>query len=93
MDTRTGFQPNGQAPVSSTDRGIAPVTQHDGSVSVFSPPRRLRIDELPQIVNDFRLAARNAIEAGPLFLLSLIHLSVNLRRPSLSLFLSSFFSR
>nr|POE75233.1 putative 12-oxophytodienoate reductase-like protein 1 [Quercus suber] len=30
----------------------------------FTPPRRLRIEEIPQIVNDFRLAARNAIEAG-----------------------------
>jgi len=30
----------------------------------WSPPRRLRADELPRIVNDFRLAARNAIEAG-----------------------------
>ncbi|KAK7861384.1 12-oxophytodienoate reductase 2 [Quercus suber] len=30
----------------------------------FTPPRWLRIEEIPQIVNDFRLAARNAIEAG-----------------------------
>ncbi|KAG8503281.1 hypothetical protein CXB51_001242 [Gossypium anomalum] len=30
----------------------------------WSPPRRLRTDEIPDIVNDFRLAARNAIEAG-----------------------------
>lgn len=30
----------------------------------WSPPRRLRADEIPQIVNDFRIAARNAIEAG-----------------------------
>jgi 12-oxophytodienoic acid reductase len=51
------FQPNGQAPISSTDK---PLT--DGSQS--TPPRRLRTDEIPQIVNDFRVAARNAIEAG-----------------------------
>uniref|UniRef100_A0A2N9GDE5 NADH:flavin oxidoreductase/NADH oxidase N-terminal domain-containing protein n=1 Tax=Fagus sylvatica TaxID=28930 RepID=A0A2N9GDE5_FAGSY len=39
---------------------------HVGRVSNqdFTPPRRLRIEEIPQIVNDFRLAARNAIEAG-----------------------------
>nr|POE75232.1 12-oxophytodienoate reductase 2 [Quercus suber] len=39
---------------------------HVGKVSNqdFTPPRRLRIEEIPQIVNDFRLAARNAIEAG-----------------------------
>ncbi|CAA6660227.1 unnamed protein product [Spirodela intermedia] len=30
----------------------------------FLPPRRLKVEEIPSIVNDFRLAARNAIEAG-----------------------------
>lgn len=33
-------------------------------METYSPPRRLTTDEIPQIVNDFRLAARNAIEAG-----------------------------
>ncbi|PIN27066.1 NADH:flavin oxidoreductase/12-oxophytodienoate reductase [Handroanthus impetiginosus] len=55
-----GFQPNGQAPISSTDKGVTPGL--DGVD--WSPPRRLRKDEIPGIVNDFRLAARNAIEAG-----------------------------
>ncbi|KAL2477589.1 12-oxophytodienoate reductase 1 [Forsythia ovata] len=55
-----GFQPNGQAPISSTDKAITPGL--DGGE--WSPPRRLRTDEIPGIVNDFRLAARNAIEAG-----------------------------
>ncbi|KAK6945518.1 NADH:flavin oxidoreductase/NADH oxidase, N-terminal, partial [Dillenia turbinata] len=55
-----GLQPNGQAPISSTDKGITPGL--DGGD--WSPPRRLRVDEIPSIVNDFRLAARNAIEAG-----------------------------
>ncbi|KAL0384633.1 UNVERIFIED_CONTAM: 12-oxophytodienoate reductase 1 [Sesamum radiatum] len=54
------FQPNGQAPVSSTDKGITP-----GLFGVeWSPPRRLGKDEIPGFVNDFRLAAHNAIEAG-----------------------------
>jgi 12-oxophytodienoic acid reductase len=53
------FQPNGQAPISSTDK---PLTTIDGSQS--TPPRQLRTDEIPQIVNDFRIAAKNAIEAG-----------------------------
>ncbi|PIN00632.1 NADH:flavin oxidoreductase/12-oxophytodienoate reductase [Handroanthus impetiginosus] len=44
-----GLQPNGQAPLSSTDKGVTPGL--DG-------------DEIPGIVNDFRLAARNAMEAG-----------------------------
>lgn len=60
----TGYQPNGQVPISSTDRGIQPVTLHDGTVEEYSPPRRLRTEEIPRMVNDFRLAARNAIEAG-----------------------------
>lgn len=59
------FQPNGQAPVSSTDKVLAPQLQDNGvDVLEFTPPRRLRSDEIPEIVNDFRLAARNAIEAG-----------------------------
>ncbi|PPD97349.1 hypothetical protein GOBAR_DD05624 [Gossypium barbadense] len=54
------FQPNGQAPISCTDKGVIPGL--DGMD--WSPPRRLRTDEIPATVNNFRLAARNAIEAG-----------------------------
>ncbi|KAG5233145.1 12-oxophytodienoate reductase [Salix suchowensis] len=58
--SNSGFQPDGQAPVSSTDKPISsPVEGME-----FTPPRRLRTDEIPQIVDDFRIAARNAIEAG-----------------------------
>ncbi|KAJ0025861.1 hypothetical protein Pint_07486 [Pistacia integerrima] len=58
-----GLQPNGQAPISSTDKALTP--QANGvDVAQFTPPRRLRTDEIPQIVNDFRVAARNAIEAS-----------------------------
>ena len=64
----TGFQPNGQAPISSSDKPLTPQIKANGiDVADFTPPRRLRIEEIPQIVNDFRLAARNAIEAGKLF--------------------------
>ena len=64
----TGFQPNGQAPLSSFDRPLTPQIRSNGfDVGDFTPPRRLRIEEIPQIVNDFRLAARNAIEAGKFF--------------------------
>ncbi|KAI9103678.1 hypothetical protein K1719_023301 [Acacia pycnantha] len=63
--SNSGYQPNGQAPISCTDKGLAPVTWSNGvDIPQFTPPRRLRIDEIPQVVNDFRLAARNAIEAG-----------------------------
>jgi 12-oxophytodienoic acid reductase len=53
------FQPNGQAPVSSTDKPVNSV-----HVAKFTPPRRLETGEIPLIINDFRIAARNAIEAG-----------------------------
>ncbi|PIA36367.1 hypothetical protein AQUCO_03400334v1 [Aquilegia coerulea] len=52
-----GFQPNGQAPISSTDKALSPA-------EAFSPPHRLTTEEIPKIVNDFRIASRNAIEAG-----------------------------
>ncbi|KAF5774120.1 putative 12-oxophytodienoate reductase [Helianthus annuus] len=57
-----GFQPNGQAPISSTDKGF---TSGGGiDVATFTPPRKLTTHEIPRIVDDFRVAARNAIEAG-----------------------------
>ncbi|XP_058090119.1 putative 12-oxophytodienoate reductase 11 [Magnolia sinica] len=60
-----GFQPNGQAPISCTDKPLTPKVRSNGiDVAEFSTPRRLRIDEIPQVVHDFRVAARNAIEAG-----------------------------
>ncbi|CAI0396781.1 unnamed protein product [Linum tenue] len=60
-----GFQPNGQAPISSTDKPLTPQRRSNGiDIAEFSPPRRLRTDEIPQIVNDFRIAAKNAMEAG-----------------------------
>ncbi|CAA7396555.1 unnamed protein product [Spirodela intermedia] len=60
-----GFQPNGQAPISCTDKPVVvEETGPDVFPMDFSPPRRLKVEEIPSIVNDFRLAARNAIEAG-----------------------------
>ncbi|KAH9606471.1 hypothetical protein KSS87_023226 [Heliosperma pusillum] len=60
-----GFQPNGQAPISCTDKPLTPQVRSNGvDVAQFSTPRRLATDEIPSVVNDFRLAARNAIEAG-----------------------------
>ncbi|PIA50723.1 hypothetical protein AQUCO_01200151v1 [Aquilegia coerulea] len=63
--SNNGFQPNGQAPISSTDKGVKPQIRASGVVDLeFSPPRRLKTEEIPQIVNDFRIASKNAIEAG-----------------------------
>ncbi|KAL1355532.1 hypothetical protein AAHE18_05G120600 [Arachis hypogaea] len=59
------IQPNGEAPISSTDKPLTPQIRSNGiDVAQFTPPRRLKTEEIPLIVNDFRLAARNAIEAG-----------------------------
>ncbi|KAK9755612.1 hypothetical protein RND81_01G037900 [Saponaria officinalis] len=59
------FQPHGQAPISSTDNPLKPQPRANGvDVAEFSIPRRLTTDEIPSVVNDFRLAARNVIEAG-----------------------------
>ncbi|XP_031489314.1 putative 12-oxophytodienoate reductase 11 [Nymphaea colorata] len=63
--SNTGFQPNGQSPISSTDKPLKPkLRSNQVDVAEFSPPRRLKTEEIPEIVNHFRLAARNAIEAG-----------------------------
>ena len=65
MIIHADFQPNGQAPISSTDKALIPQIRSNGfDVAEFSAPRRLRTDEIPLVVNDFRLAARNAMEAG-----------------------------
>ncbi|KAK2371859.1 putative 12-oxophytodienoate reductase [Trifolium repens] len=56
-DTAQGYP---DTPVSSTDKPLTP----SNDAEKITPPRRLRTDEIPQIVNDFILAARNAIEAG-----------------------------
>jgi 2,4-dienoyl-CoA reductase-like NADH-dependent reductase (Old Yellow Enzyme family) len=58
------FQPNGQAPISSTDKQITPQVIHDGSILEFAAPRSLKTVEIPDIVNEFRVAAKNAIKAG-----------------------------
>uniref|UniRef100_A0A7N2KT75 NADH:flavin oxidoreductase/NADH oxidase N-terminal domain-containing protein n=1 Tax=Quercus lobata TaxID=97700 RepID=A0A7N2KT75_QUELO len=58
------YQPNGQPPISCTDKPITAQIQIDGtSAAEYPPPRRLRTDEISQVVNDFRIAAKNAIEA------------------------------
>lgn len=36
----------------------------EGETSQYSPPHRLTANEISEVINDFRIAARNAIEAG-----------------------------
>ena len=62
--SHVSLQPNGQAPVSSTDRRAETKTfTRDGFVAV-SPPRALRTDEIPGVVESYRLAASRAMAAG-----------------------------
>ena len=58
----SGLQPNGQAPISPKDKAVISANPYVGDN--WSPPRRLRTDEIPGIINDHSLAARNAMEAG-----------------------------
>ena len=62
--SHVSLQPGGVAPVSSTARASGSKTfTRDGFVDT-SPPRALRTEELPGIVEAYRHAARCAIDAG-----------------------------
>ncbi|MFH1815213.1 MAG: alkene reductase [Pseudomonadota bacterium] len=62
--SHTSLLPGGASPVSSTPRRPdAQCFTRDGFVDV-SAPRALRDDELPGLIDDYRRAARNAIDAG-----------------------------
>nr|XP_043608220.1 putative 12-oxophytodienoate reductase 11 [Erigeron canadensis]XP_043608222.1 putative 12-oxophytodienoate reductase 11 [Erigeron canadensis]XP_043608223.1 putative 12-oxophytodienoate reductase 11 [Erigeron canadensis] len=60
------FEPNiGRPPVSSTNRPCSPFIDSNGNILLeFIPPQRLKPEEITVIVDDFRLAARNAMKAG-----------------------------
>jgi 12-oxophytodienoic acid reductase len=60
------YQPNGEAPVSSS---AVPVrgqcfSMKSGGMVDYPTPRALELEELPGIVDQFRQAARNAIDVG-----------------------------
>lgn len=60
------YQRNGQYPISSTNKKIEGKTlgANGKDFVEFSPPRALKTEEIPKIVNEFRIAARNARAAG-----------------------------
>jgi N-ethylmaleimide reductase len=62
--SHTSLQPGGQAPVSSTARRANAKTFTARGFEDVSVPRALRLDELPGIVEEFRQAARSAMQAG-----------------------------
>lgn len=60
----TSLKPNGEAPVApSAIRAQSQTFTADGMVDV-SDPRALEIDEIKQIVEDYKVAAKNAKDAG-----------------------------
>lgn len=58
------LQPNGGQPVAPSAIRASTKTFVNNAFVEVSEPRALEIDELPGVVNDFRQAAANAIEAG-----------------------------
>ncbi|RLM61449.1 12-oxophytodienoate reductase 7 [Panicum miliaceum] len=61
------YQPGGAAPISSTDKPISSrwrILMPDGSYGKYPTPRRLATSEIPEIVEQYRQAAVNAIKAG-----------------------------
>ena len=62
--SHTSLLPGGQVPVSSTARAAKGKTFTAAGFVDCSTPRALRLDELPGVVDSYRLAARNAIAAG-----------------------------
>ncbi|GLJ44137.1 hypothetical protein SUGI_0920430 [Cryptomeria japonica] len=65
--SHTVYQPNGEAPVSSTGKAISEewsVLMPGGSKAAFSPPRALSTSEISGVVEEFGKAARNAMRAG-----------------------------
>ena len=56
--------PEGMVPVSSTSKAAHTKTFTLKGFEAVSQPRALRTDEMPRIVDDYRVAARNAIAAG-----------------------------
>src|SRR3954453_8521275 len=65
--SHSSFQPGGVLPVAPSAVPIPPDLKSgtaDGKVSVYETPRALETSEIPGIVDAFRQAARNALQAG-----------------------------
>ena len=58
------LQPGGQSPVSSTSRRANTKTFTARGFEEVSSPRALRLDEIPGVIDSYRQAARNAMDAG-----------------------------
>ncbi|KAK2974964.1 hypothetical protein RJ640_009123 [Escallonia rubra] len=61
------YQPGGAAPISSTGKPISKrwrILMPDGTHGLYPAPRALPTHEISEVVEDYRLAALNAIAAG-----------------------------
>jgi N-ethylmaleimide reductase len=61
--SHTSLLPNGAQPVSSTSQRPEAMTYTANGFEPVSTPRALRDDEIPALIDDYRKAASNAIEA------------------------------
>lgn len=62
--SHSSLLPNDAAPVSSTSQRPSAMTYTARGFEPVSAPRALRDDEIPALIDDYRKAASNAIEAG-----------------------------
>jgi N-ethylmaleimide reductase len=65
--SHSSYQPGGMLPVAPSAVPVSPELKTmtaDGKVTAYETPRALETDEIPGIVDAFRNAARNAMEAG-----------------------------
>lgn len=61
------YQPGGGSPISSTNKPISKrwrILLPDGSYGIYPQPRALEAHEIPEVVEHYRRAAINAIQAG-----------------------------
>ena len=55
-------------------------------IATFSTPRRLETHEIPLVINDFKVAARNAVEAGKCLSTTLSVINVKEQKCKISFF-------
>jgi 2,4-dienoyl-CoA reductase-like NADH-dependent reductase (Old Yellow Enzyme family) len=59
-----------EPPISSSNKTIQTQILDDGTNDEYFTPRELREDEIHEIISNFRIAARHAIQAGKHFLIN-----------------------
>lgn len=67
LNKQTVYQPGGGAPISSTSKPISKkwrVLMPNATYARYPEPRPLATHEIAEVVEDYRRAAINAIEAG-----------------------------